>query len=58
MASPVQTPNNWSIKAIPMAFGLGLVPHLYYTSRLMLASNGKMSNAMQVSRFERPVAQS
>ncbi|KAK3615046.1 hypothetical protein LTR56_026836 [Elasticomyces elasticus] len=46
MANTLPAPNNWSIKAIPLAFGLGLVPHLYFTSRLMFATNGKMSNAM------------
>jgi hypothetical protein len=37
--------NLWSIQSIPLAFGLGLVPHLYYTGRLMLASKMQMSLA-------------
>ena len=46
MATTVPTPYSWSIQSIPLAFGLGLAPHLYYTGRLMLATRGKMSNAM------------
>lgn len=37
---------NGSLKAVPAAFALGLVPHLYYTARLMAATKGKMSIAM------------
>lgn len=47
MADPNHT-TNASIKAIPAAFALGLVPHLYYTTRLMAATKGKMSIAMYV----------
>ncbi|TKA26778.1 hypothetical protein B0A50_04224 [Salinomyces thailandicus] len=35
-----------------MAFGLGLVPHLFYTGRLMLASKGQMSIAHPRNNLE------
>lgn len=46
MASPTPNPGNWSLKAIPTAFALGLVPHSYYLVRLMAATKGQMSTAM------------
>lgn len=46
MASQNMTPANWSIKAIPTAFALGLMPHSYYLIRLMMATRGQISTAM------------
>lgn len=40
------TPNNFSVKAIPGAFALALVPHSYYLIRLMSATRGQLSFAM------------
>ncbi|KAK3115693.1 hypothetical protein LTR53_004709 [Teratosphaeriaceae sp. CCFEE 6253] len=51
MATINSSPNNWSIHAIPYAFGMSLVPHLYFTGRLMLATRGQMSNAMLSPRL-------
>ncbi|KAK3678528.1 hypothetical protein LTR78_001826 [Recurvomyces mirabilis] len=46
MATTTTSPAaNWSYHSIPYAFALGLAPHLYYTSRMMVASKGKMSMA-------------
>ncbi|KAK4580101.1 hypothetical protein LTR86_000303 [Recurvomyces mirabilis] len=46
MATTTTSPAaNWSYHSIPYAFALGLAPHLYYTSRMMLATKGKMSMA-------------
>ncbi|KAK0899967.1 hypothetical protein LTR91_018872 [Friedmanniomyces endolithicus] len=52
MATSIPTPYNWSIQSIPMAFGLGLVPHLYFTGRLTLATKGKNSTAMPRTNLE------
>ncbi|KAI7551815.1 hypothetical protein KC331_g2308 [Hortaea werneckii] len=53
MASSVlPASDNWSIHSIPLAFGLGLVPHLYCQGRLMLASRGQMSIAQPRNNLE------
>ncbi|KAI6834426.1 hypothetical protein KC332_g5985 [Hortaea werneckii] len=44
--------DNWSIHSIPLAFGLGLVPHLYCQGRLMLATRGQMSIAQPRNNLE------
>ncbi|KAI7285758.1 hypothetical protein KC345_g1522 [Hortaea werneckii] len=44
--------DNWSIRSIPMAFGFGLVPHLYCQGRLMLATRGQMSIAQPRNNLE------
>ncbi|KAH9838816.1 putative DEAD box helicase family protein [Teratosphaeria destructans] len=54
MSTPTTpTPSsNFSLQSIPLAFGLSLAPHLYYTSGLMLASRGKMSIAQPRSNLD------
>lgn len=42
------TPINYSLQAIPAAFIFSLLPHLYGTTRLMIATKNQFSRAMYV----------
>ena len=46
MSSPTLSPYNYSLHSVPAAFLLGIVPQGYMLARLMVATRGKMSNAM------------
>jgi hypothetical protein len=47
-ATNATTPINYSIQAIPAAFIFSLFPHLYGTTRLMIATKNQFSRAMYV----------
>lgn len=49
MSPPTTPPANWSIKAVPAAFALSLIPHSYYLFGLMAATKNQMSIAMCAS---------
>ncbi|KXT12808.1 hypothetical protein AC579_1821 [Pseudocercospora musae] len=51
MSSPT-TLYNYSYAAVPGAFVLGLVPHSYYLTRLMMATKNAQSNAMPRTNLE------
>lgn len=45
MASSQPQPSNYSIKAIPGVFMLGIAPHGYYLARMMAATSLEYNNA-------------
>lgn len=49
MSSATTNPYNYSLQSVPAAFVLGIAPHGYILGRLMIATSGKLSNAMYVN---------
>lgn len=48
MSAETTTITNYSLQAIPTAFVFSLLPHLYGTTRLMIATKNQYSTAMYV----------
>lgn len=51
-STPLQPSNNWSIHAIPAAYGLGFAPYLYQFGRGMTASGFQATNVLPRTNLE------